>query len=240
MILLGGLCCLTPSLRAEVDLVLTPTPRTVDMGVEFDLNLFAISNTVDDQSIAAIDVVFTWDPQKVALVRVINNGPYNWLSSSFLSDPLNNSLSDGDAKYTALSQLGIDAIATPQGLLVTSFRFKALQLTDVSIVVIETSLGPIAITKVFGTESPIQDITGLLADAWISVVLPTDCDADGDFDMTELHRFQACFTGTLEPSNKPGYSTDPELCCSSFDHDDDGDIDLKDMSFLSGLLTDPG
>ncbi|MCP4248335.1 MAG: hypothetical protein GY778_14910, partial [bacterium] len=96
---------------------------------------------------------------------VNNNGPYAWLPSGFFDDSggdgLNNTFDDGLAYYPAAGNFQSPALATPEGLLVTTFQFLALQETTGTIVDILPSLGQQTTTQVFG-DLPGEDVTGSL------------------------------------------------------------------------------
>lgn len=229
-----------------VDLVWGDRPQVLVAGVEFELSLYAKSVRADGlaQSVSAMDVVMTWDSTQIEYLGLDNNGPYGWLASGFMNDALNMSLADGDAKYTALAQFGAAnaAMATPQGLLVTSFRFVALTEIPTSSLVIETSLGPFAFTRVFGADFANQNVTGALGNAAVSVVGPRDCDGDGAFDLREFQHLQTCYTGAVprrDLGDPPAYPTEPASCCSVLDYDDDGDIDQGDHKLFVELLSEP-
>ena len=61
--------------------------------------------------------------------------------------------------------------------------------------------------------------------------VPGDSDADGDVDMLDFARLQACFTG-------PGPASPARGCCF-FDFEPDGDIDLNDYAVFHAALTGP-
>ncbi len=242
------LCLLPSALHADpvVDLVWKDRPQSVAGGVEFTISLYAMSVRPDgqDQPVFALDVVLTWDPTVIQLIGADDIGPYQWLSSGFLADPLNYNLDDGRAKYTALSRFSLPAAAraTPKGLLVTSVRFLALSENALDTIVIAPSLGPHAQTKVFGAEFLGQDVTGALDNTSIAIAPPYDCDGDGDFDLRELSRLQSCFTDSVTGGNlgdPRAYSVTPEECCGAFDYDDDGDVDGLDLEVFGGLLNGP-
>jgi len=228
----------------NVDLDWSPQPRMVAAGVTFEIGLWATTDDGGFQTISAMDVVISWDAQRLELIGVINDGPYMWLQSGFppdiALDGLNNTFLDGNAKYTALSSFGNAALATGSGLHVTTFQFVALAQTDLSHIVIEPTFGNFSVTRVLGADAPNQNVTGLLLTADVSVIPPADCDSDGDLDLIEFARLQACFTGSVGPSETPAYPVNPELCCAAFDYDDDGDVDLADAAFYGGVMTGPG
>ncbi len=223
-----------PNVWAEVDLLWDPPEQRVPAGSSVEIGLIARSNTGADQTVAAMDVVLTWDPAVLEIVGVNNNGDYYWFSSGFSKDSALDGLNDdcgdgvfcdtiecmvdddcadgfscnldcyvdedcapgsacdpvthlcatglcpytgspfndGDVKYTALALPGLPAIATPDGLLVATFEFIALAPTELTHVVIEPELGDYSVTRVYGADSPNQDVTGELGDAGVSVFTP--------------------------------------------------------------------
>lgn len=230
----------TTNAGTSVHLRLAPSPRVVDKGVQFDVGLYASTDDGVEQTISAMDVILSWNSKSMQLLGVYNNGSYVWLQSGLLADPLNDSLEDGNAKYTALSSFGAPAIANTDGFLVTTLQFVALAEFDLSHIVIVPQLNIYAMTRVYGADFVGQNVTGSFSNADISIVATSDCDQDGDFDLHELQHFQECFTGELLPDVSASYPMAPEFCCVIFDHDDDGDIDLKDFSFFLELLTTTG
>ncbi len=70
------------------------------------------------------------------------------------------------------------------------------------------------------------------------MLLPGDFDYDGDLDLADWARFEACFSGTCdEPPCLPRLYTDPR--CNVGDYDDDGDIDPADFDAFRSDLTGP-
>ncbi len=240
LLVVAHLGSMTRSALADVDVAFLPAPRTVDRGVLFDLQLVVTSDSGVDQSISAMDVVLTWDTAELEFVGVVRNSPYAWLMTAFLPDPLNDSIDDGDAKLTALANFSEPAFASPEGLLVATFQFRALIDTALTTIRIVPSTPMFTATQVFGAEVANQIITGVLEDAPITTVMASDCDGDDDFDLREMYRLQSCFTGAAAPSATAAYPTAPALCCSVFDHDDDGDVDWADFEFFTSLLAGPG
>jgi hypothetical protein len=121
-----------------------------------------------------MDVLLQWDPQVMELVGLRNDGPYPWLFSQFPNDSgldgLNDSFADGDATYTALSQLSSSAYATSAGLRVTTFEFRALAPATASLLDMPATLGTWSQTRVFGTDYPNQNVTGSLTGATVTIV----------------------------------------------------------------------
>lgn len=163
-LVLALIACAKPS-RALINLDLRPDSQTVNVGSIVSLGLYAVSDNATNQSIGAMDVIITWDPAKLNPISFTNAGNgYTWLQSSFpASNPLNTSLSDGNARWTALAQLSPPpAFATPAGLLVTTFRFTAMATTITpTVVAIPRSLSP-DLTAVYDGFQPNLDVTGTL------------------------------------------------------------------------------
>lgn len=150
---------------ALINLDLRPDTQTVNVGSIVSLGLYAVSDNASNQSIGAMDVIVTWDPTKLNPISFTNAGNgYTWFQSSFpASSPLNASLSDGNARWTALAQLSPPpAFATPAGLLVTTFRFTAVATTTTPTgVAIPRTLSP-DLTAVYDGFTPNLDVTGTL------------------------------------------------------------------------------
>ncbi len=236
------------SVVCRADLMLAPQPRSITLGTTFDILLIATATRPDGavQSIAAIDAVVRWDPLVMELVGVVDNGPYGWAQSGFPDDSaldgLNDTFLDGDAKYTALAGLADPAMAPPSGLLVTTLRFVAHATDEATGIWLEPAWGPYSRTQVFGGDAPNHIVTGDLCDAGIAVVWPQECDGDGDVDLYEFHRLQACYTGSVPLESgptAPAYPPDAELCCAAFDYDDDGDVDASDFKNFVGWAVNP-
>ncbi len=66
--------------------------------------------------------------------------------------------------------------------------------------------------------------------ATICLALPGDHDFDGDVDLVDFARLQACFTG--------GGGTAP-AGCEMMDMEGDNDVDLTDYSTFEEALTGP-
>ncbi len=138
-----------------------------------EIGLYAVSDSGSDQSIAAIEVIVSWDPAKLELLGFVNNGPYSWLASYFPNDAPQDGLNapysgvpanDGNAWYNSLSRFPPNptAMATPGGLLVTTFRFRVLS-TDPTQVTMAQHVGSGTYSQVWSGDIPGLTITGLLS-----------------------------------------------------------------------------
>lgn len=166
LVCLAALLALQSSAIARVDLELRAAPGTIQVTEVFDVRLYAVSDSLVDQPISALDTLLQWNPAELLLVGLQNSGPYAWFQSGFPNDSgldgLNNTFLDGNAKYTALSQFTTAALASPDGLLVTTFRFQALAPAPGAVIALPASLGAWSHTQVFGIDFPNQDVTGSL------------------------------------------------------------------------------
>lgn len=167
-----GMWGFAPIASADVNLEWRPMESEVAVGQVVAVGLFAVSDIPDtDEPIAALDVLASWNTDFLLFQGVINNSPYSWLNAYFpddsAGDALNTTFLDGDAKFTALAQFGAgnEAYATPEGLLVTTFEFLALQETPVG------DPTEVEIMMSFGTHSN------------TAVRRPGNIDATGDFMM---------------------------------------------------------
>ena len=162
------------SVRAEIDLewrsrVIGGSPDEI-----VEVGLYAVSDTGFDQSFSAMSVLISWDPAHLELIGFTDPctvdpcpfGTYNWIQLWFPDDSklsgINDDITDGDAFFQALGQLGLDNIpyAPFEGLHVTSFRFRVLALGS-SEVAIETQIGETR-TRIAGGEFPGLEVTGVL------------------------------------------------------------------------------
>ncbi|MCA9249792.1 MAG: hypothetical protein R3E58_01080 [Phycisphaerae bacterium] len=230
--LLGGKC-----FAGIIDLEFRPSLQVVAPGETVNVGLYAVSVDETDDVISVMDVVLTWDPAILSLQGVVNNGPYNWLSSGFPFNAiggLNVDLTDGDATYTARSRFAPQpsAMATSNGLLVTTIQFVAVAESSTTTLSIVESIG-IATTKVVG-DIPGFDVHGQLNGATFVVQSCTDSDPDddGDVDLVDFAAFQQCFG----VSSIDQFAID---CLCSFDSDNDGDIDLTDFDSFAAGITGP-
>jgi len=154
---------LAPPALAAVDLVLRTESQLVPVGARLWIELYAVSDDGTGQEFSAADVGFTWDPTVLTLVDAVP-GSHPWSMFGFIPDSgldgINDSLTDGDARYTVLSFT--PATADGDGFLVATFQFDAIATSDVTEVIIEPSLGQYSVTRVFGTEDPNENVTGSL------------------------------------------------------------------------------
>lgn len=179
-----GLLCFGASSGAQeelVDLEWRPDVLTVGVGETAEIGLYAVAAVGDNIPISGLQAILAWEPEFLGFAGHIDNGPYDWLLDGFEDDSalddLNAGLSDpppgipdndGDAFYTALSQLSVPAVVNTDGLLVTTMRFDALAVTGGTEVCIAETAGLFTISAVLGGGIDV-DLTGALGCATITV-----------------------------------------------------------------------
>lgn len=188
--------------RAAVNLEWRPLQQTVALNDTVNIGLYAVSSSSQNQSVGAISVILSWNPDKLELMGHLDNGPYAWELSSFPNDSGLDGLNepfvgaepftpanDGMVLYSAFRALkGQPAFATPQGLLVTTFQFRA-EDTGTTIVEMVASFGQFSETRVLHGTFPGIEVTGTLSPPSVVVVgqpsvLYVDGEATGRNDGT--------------------------------------------------------
>ncbi len=237
----------------EINLQWRTSAPVVRVGEAIELGLYAVSDDGSDQAFAALDVIMGWDPEVLELTGKGEDGPYDWLSSSFPNDsgldrlnadcgedvycdpyshiPFN----DGAAMYECVAPWGLDPppYATLDGLAVTSFKFTALAVTPATRVRFLPEVGSASSTVVIDADD-YSDVTGSLAMLVLSVVA---CGSNGDFDgdcvvgLPDVGLLSPCLAG-------PGMAPLPEECLAA-DLDNDGDADLRDFARVQLIFDVP-
>jgi hypothetical protein len=163
---------------ASVDLEWRPGSQIVHVGDTVRLGLYAVSDSGAPWAMAAMDVIVFHTPDYLRFLGISSQGaPYDWLTDGFFSsapENLNKNLYDGQMMYTAWSQLGMPAHATPAGLLVTTFEFSAQAAVGRTYVTIPLTYGSSARTRVLDGTVPNLDVTGQLGSARLMIV-PIGC-----------------------------------------------------------------
>ena len=162
---LAALLLAAPALaQGQADLSFAPSTSYAGVGDEVQIQL--VATAADDQptDIGALDAILSFDPAELELLGATQTGAgYAWFVAGFLTDPdgINTTWTDGDALFTALSQVGTPATA-PQapGLVVTTLRLRALAPTAGTTVQFLPSLGTFGLTQVLDFHQPGVDITG--------------------------------------------------------------------------------
>jgi hypothetical protein len=174
-----GLFVLVPSARALINLEFRPGSQTVNVGDPGDVDLYAVSDSSADQYLAAVDLVFAWDPTYLDLFGLDYTG--SPLLSAFFSfpDPLYgineaNPPADGDGLAIGFAPLGVPVAATPAGAYLFTLQFDALAETLGTPISILASLQkPSYLEKrtiVFDGTVPNLDVTGTLSGAMVTIV----------------------------------------------------------------------
>jgi hypothetical protein len=191
------------SAGAAVNLEWRPTDQTVFLGDVIEVGLYAVSDSDVDQSVGALSAILVWDPSRLELLGKIDNGPYPWEPSRFPDDSGLDGLNapfagpdpfvpsnDGNAFYNPLGQqVSPPALATPEGLLVTTFRFRALEIGPAELELPET-FGQYTRTQVIHGAFPGVDVTGMLGPPAAFTICPVtapllvDAEAAGAGDGT--------------------------------------------------------
>jgi hypothetical protein len=196
-----------PVSAGDVDLrwqLQTPTSIVNDIVL---VRLYAASADGEtNQSMTGMDVIVQWNPAVLQLLGVQNNGPYPWLQSTFFPDSgldgLNDTWVDGNAFYTALANFNTPAQATPAGLHVTTFRFRALS-NGVSNLQILPSYPQNTQTVVYGGDFVGQHVTGALGN--VNVIVGGDMNDDGHVNAKDIDPFlQAVLSSAACGAECPG------------------------------------
>ena len=157
--------------QALIDLEWRPVSQEACPDDEILIGLYAVSDDDSEQSIATITVILIWDHDILELMGKIDNGSYAWLRSDFPDDGELDNLNppredgvpanDGNALYNAWMQFGNPAWAPPEGLLVTSFRFRLLNAGTGHLAFLP-EYGDYTETRVTSGVNPGEDVTGVL------------------------------------------------------------------------------
>jgi hypothetical protein len=173
--LVAGLVVLAArKVEGNVNLELRTEQTTVQVGEVLEIGLYAVSDG-PPEIVRGMNVILQWEPVFLQLAPgqpFVDNGPYDWLLSGFFDDSamdgLNDTWDDGDAYYQAVGNFAGTAEAGPEGLLVTTFRFNALDETLTTEATIPLTLGDITQTEVFGEEIGV-DVLGTVGSVAVAV-----------------------------------------------------------------------
>lgn len=222
---------------ASINLEWRPVGQTVLVDDVVHLGLYAVSDSGNNQLLSAIDLLFSWDPNKLELQGLDPTGGAGLLFSGF---PVNDAFNlnevvppqDGDGYYNALANFGSSVAATPSGTLLTTFLFRALAETPSTQVLIEETAGsPESRTVVFDGTIPNTDVTGTLGSATVTIVLclcPGDMNGDDVLNGSDIQTFIDCQLGLLPPPAD----------CNCADLNGINGLDFDDISlFVEALIT---
>ena len=194
------------------------------VGDVIPVELYTVSDDQGMQPFLAMGVILAWDDSRLELTAYVDNGPYDWLRSFFPNDSRLDGLNepfdispgavpdnDGNAYYEAWTNFDGPAYATPEGLLITTFQFRALATGSTAIEIL-ADFGTDTHTRVLDSVVPGLDVTGLIGPpAQVTIV---SCAAPAV--EAEGARYVAV---TPAASDVPtairvtGDSTDPDVSC---------------------------
>ncbi len=148
----------------DADLGLEAVVPYAQVGDIVEVRLIATAQDDTPTEAGALDVVLSYDPGVLRLLGHDTTGAgYAWFVAGFLPDPdgINLDLTDGQALFTALSQINLPAtIPMDPGLRVTTFRFLALEPSAATGVHFLANSGSFGRTQVLDFYQPGTDITG--------------------------------------------------------------------------------
>lgn len=212
--------CALP-VAAEVNLEWRPTSQIARVDDIVEIELFAVYSGSGSSSITAMDVLPNWDPAVLELLGVLNNGPYSWMNagSGFFPpdsglDGLNNTWTDGNAKFTALAQFLTPAQATLAGLKVVTFQFRALAPSAGSSLTMAATMGQFSRTVVYGNAFPGQEITGTRGSTQVIV-----CAAAANGDMDGNSQIDGLDCGPFVRAALESSILASDVCPGDFDND---------------------
>jgi hypothetical protein len=225
---------------AEINLELRAVPEACAARI-LTVSLYAVSDTAENQSIAAMNVILSWDPAVLQLRGTDNSGPYpyGWSFSGFSNDHgldgLNDTWEDGNAWYTARAQLGdppVPAWATPEGLLVVTFKFRKLHVGTPTTVAMPPSMGLYSHTVVYDGVVPGLDVTGTLTPASVLPLATGDLDCDGVIGFRDINPFVLILSNPTQwQAHYPGCDFDNgDINC-------DGSVNFRDINPFVALLS---
>lgn len=218
---------------AEIDLEFRTEKTSVLVGESVEIELYVVAES-GTQSMAAADVVFTWEPSELDLLDLVTE-PGVLLQSRFPAGDisgLNESVppQDGDGYYQAWSNFGDPVVATTQGTLLATFVFEALAPTPGTLVdIVESGGTPTLNTTVLDGTVPGLDVTGLMIGVLFEIATaenpcPGDITGDNAVDVVDLLWLLGAYGQT---------TTGPA------DLDGSGVVDVMDLLILLGALGDP-
>lgn len=186
---------------AGVDLRLETDTSQAGVDSIVEVRLVAKSTTANAEAISGLDAIVTWDAGSLKLLGAeAKNAPLWLLAGLFndaLADGLNNTYDDGNAYFQALSQFTTPAMATPAGLSVARFRFRALSPSAGAEIRVVRSLGGVTRSRVFQFGAVNTDILSVLGSLSVKV-LQTASMSSSDVSLVAGRRAEAWVYGSLE------------------------------------------
>ena len=226
-----GLASVT--VHAAINLEWRAEQQTAVVGDIVEVGLYAVYEAGSPeygQHVGGVDVLLEWDASKLELLGNINNGPYAWMSSSFPPEPygINTSWTDGDAFYIAYAPLGSGnyAVATPEGLLVTTVQFRALAGTEESQLSIPGQIGA-ADTVIYTDVQGSGNGLGTCGSATFTIEHALgDMNCDGSVNALDIDPFTLAMT-------------DPDAYATAYPDCDITNADINGDSMVNSLDIDP-
>ncbi len=241
LLLLTSWVAAAPAAAGTVSLEWRQEPGVVHVGDIVRIGLYAVSDDPGaNQSMAGLDVILSWDNACLQLLGVENNGPYAWLFSGFpAADPfgLNEQVppQDGDGLYLAQGDFVLPE-ATPDGLLVTTFRFRALAGTCGTVLgILEAAGTPLTQTVVWSGVMPGTPITGVLG-ALTLAIDSGPCPFHGDMNCDGMVDGQDVAPFVLAIIDPAAYAAGYNCDLIRGDMNDDGLVDVGDLGPLLDAL----
>lgn len=196
--LIGGF---SRALHAETaDLSFSPQAATVSIDDIVEIELRVSSDRSESPPLSFVDALLIWDPAHLELMQ---SEPAQCFNANFLVcgflpnvDGLNDGSgapnlpdNDGDALYTVLTNPAPPVLVPPPpGLLVTTFRFRAVSDTpSTTVFLIDQLNGGLSRTRVYAPNN--IDMTGSISAAMADVTIcgaTPDDDGDGVADACDI------------------------------------------------------
>lgn len=226
-----GTLVFTQAAAGDVDVIFQPIDEVVTVGEVLEIQVILASDSGRTELVAAAEAIFTWEPDKLQLLGNEEDGSVELLTSTFPTNHpsgLNesNPPKDGIGMYMAWAPLGDPVAVTPDGILLTTFLFEALEPATETFIDIIPFIGdpddPEAKTIVFDGVIPNNDITGSLTSATVTI-LPSclgDLNDDGQVDTEDLFILLAAW----------GPCSDPQECPADLNMD--AEVNTEDLFML--------
>ena len=250
-VLLGALSALPATTHANINLELRTLSSTAGVGDTIEVGLYAVSDDNTNQAFIGLQVIIGWDANALMLTSVLENG-FDWLGFSLddcgvdqlsneICPPLDGCISsggvpcnDGDILLNAFN-FAVDALATPEGVLVATYVFQATCPGSSARVWVIPVGGPRSETFVLVNDPAIPLVTGTLGELILSIV---SCGTCGDFNgncRVELFPDHFDFVGCM---NGPDGAPLPPVC-NPADFNGDGVADMLDAAAFQREFTGP-
>lgn len=187
-----GLIASCPVFADSANLAFTPQSAAVMVGDTIEIQLYVYSPDVPSPELSFVDALLIWDPSTLELLQTDPAGcsSSSYFLCGFLTNPddLNEGSgtpnlpdNDGDALYSAFTNLSPPVIIPDApGLLVTTFRFRALtESSGSTVMLMDMYPGGLSRTRVYAPAN--IDLTGDISAAMATVTIcGTTPDSDGD------------------------------------------------------------